>query len=130
MAKVTGIGGVFFKCEDPEDTKKWYRDNLGIEAGEYGHTFWWKEDHKPNNTGCTVWSTFSKDSNYFNPGKQEFMINYRVDNLVELLAQLKRNGIEQEGEMEEFDYGKFAWIMDPDGRKIELWEPVDEKLED
>lgn len=128
MAKVTGIGGIFFKCKDPEDTKKWYRDNLGIDAGEYGHTFTWKDEFNPENVGTTVWSTFPSNTKYFEPSNQEFMINYRVDNLDELVSKLKKRGIEQIGTTETYDYGKFAWILDIDGRKVELWEPIDSKL--
>ncbi|MBF4983480.1 VOC family protein [Nonlabens mediterrranea] len=124
-AKVTGIGGVFFKCADVAATKAWYHKHLGLPVDDYGCTFW---------TGPTTdkasqqWSPFKEDTAYFNPGDQEFMINYRVDDLVKLIKQLKSAGVQIAGEIEEFDYGKFGWIIDIDGRKIELWEPANEEL--
>ena len=130
MKRVTGIGGIFFKSKDPEKIKKWYRDHLGIKSNEYGGGFIWRDYHKKDETGYTAWSPFPDKTEYFDPGKKEFMFNYRVDNLVELLKVLKEEGIEQVGEMEEFEYGKFAWIMDPEGNKIELWEPKDASFAD
>lgn len=128
MKRVTGIGGIFFKTADPQATKDWYRKHLGIDSGDYGMTFKWKECMSDNEEGCTVWSPFPSDTKYFNPSKQPFMINYRVENLEKLLTVLKEEGVTIVGEMEEFEYGKFGWILDLDGNKIELWEPVDEKL--
>lgn len=124
MKRVTGIGGIFFKSEDPNKLKEWYKRHLGIDSDQYGFVFKWQEGAKDGN-GTTVWSPFAKDTDYYNPSKLEYMINYRVDNLVELLEILKKEGVQVVGEMEEFEYGKFGWIMDPEGRKIELWEPVD-----
>lgn len=124
--KVTGIGGIFFKSKNPETTKQWYAQHLGLKVDNYGSTFWWKDQ---NGKDClTQWSPFKSDTDYFDPSSQPFMVNYRVENLTELLTELKNAGIKQVGEIQEFDYGKFAWIMDPDGHKIELWEPVDEQL--
>jgi predicted enzyme related to lactoylglutathione lyase len=128
MKRVTGIGGVFFKTKDPQQSRTWYKEHLGIESDQYGATFKWLEKENPKKEGSTTWNPFPKDTTYFNPGEQEFMINYRVEDLEALLLVLKEEGVTIIGEMESFDYGKFAWIMDPDGRKIELWEPVDEKL--
>jgi predicted enzyme related to lactoylglutathione lyase len=128
MKKVTGIGGVFFKSQDPEQTKDWYQKHLGIESDQYGATFEWKHPDNPEKTGYTAWNPFPHHTKYFDPGHQEFMINYRVADLEALLAELKDQGVKIVGEMEEFEYGKFAWIMDPEGQKIELWEPVDENL--
>jgi predicted enzyme related to lactoylglutathione lyase len=123
--KVTGIGGIFFKTKDPKKMKSWYKKNLGLITNEYGSVFEFRSTDEPNQKGYLVWSPFSQDTKYFDPSKKEFMINYRVENLVELLEQLKKEGIEIIGEMEEYDYGKFAHIIDPEGNKIELWEPVD-----
>lgn len=124
--KVTGIGGIFFKSKNPETTKQWYAQHLGLNVDAYGSTFWWKDQ---NGKDClTQWSPFKNDTDYFDPSSQPFMVNYRVENLTELLTELKNEGIKQVGEIQEFDYGKFAWIMDPDGHKIELWEPMDEQL--
>ena len=125
MKRVTGIGGIFFKTDDPEKTKEWYKKHLGIKSGEYGGTFEWRHANEKDKMGYTAWSPFSKDSDYFDPGKQEFMVNYRVKNLEKLLEVLEEEGVEIIGEMQEFEYGKFGWIMDPNGLKIELWEPND-----
>jgi len=123
--KVTGIGGIFFKTKDPEKMKSWYEKNLGLVTNEYGSVFEFRSTDEPDQKGYLVWSPFTQDTNYFDPSTKEFMINYRVENLEELLEQLKKEGVEIVGEMEEFEYGKFAHIVDPEGNKIELWEPVD-----
>ena len=128
--KVTGIGGIFFKTKDPEKMKSWYKKNLGLITNEYGSVFEFRNTDEPDQKGYLVWSPFTQDTKYFNPSKKEFMINYRVENLVELLEQLKKEGVEIIGEMEEFEYGKFAHIIDPEGNKIELWEPVDKVFTD
>ena len=124
--RVTGIGGVFFKCTDPQKTREWYRRHLGIASLEYGGTFEWRHADESTKRGHTAWSPFPDDTKYFSPAEKEFMINYRVENLEELLKVLEKEGVEIVGEMEVFDYGKFGWIMDPNGQKIELWEPNDE----
>ncbi|GAK92811.1 glyoxalase/Bleomycin resistance protein/dioxygenase family protein [Nonlabens ulvanivorans] len=124
-AKVTGIGGVFFKCADVAATKAWYQEHLGLPVDDYGCTFW---TGPTKEKASQQWSPFKKDSTYFNPGDQEFMINYRVDDLVSLMEQLKKSGVQIAGAIEEFDYGKFGWIIDIDGRKVELWEPANEEL--
>lgn len=129
MKRVTGIGGLFFKSKDPEQTKAWYREHLGIESGQYGGTFEWRHAEDENKKGFTAWGPFKADTDYFNPSKKEFMFNYRVDDLEKLLEVLKEEGVEIVGEMEVYDYGKFGWIMDPDGQKIELWEPNDNVYE-
>ena len=126
MKKVTGIGGIFFKAKDPKASKDWYRKHLGIESNEYGAVFKWTNKENPDKDGSTAWNPFPHDTNYFNPGNQEYMINYRVDDLEALLPLLKEEGVTIAGEMETYEYGKFAWIIDPDGKKIELWEPTDE----
>lgn len=129
MKRVTGIGGVFFKCDDPKRTKKWYQKHLGIESGEYGGTFEWRHAEDGEKKGYTAWSPFPSDTKYFSPSENDFMYNYRVDDLEKLLAVLEEEGVEIVGEMEEYEYGKFGWIMDPNGQKIELWEPNDEVYE-
>ena len=122
--RVTGIGGIFFKSENPKETKSWYNKHLGLNTDEYGCTFWWKDQDGKDAT--TQWSPFKKDTTYFEPSTKEFMMNFRVHNLAELLETLKEEGVTIIGEMESYSYGKFGWILDPDGNKIELWEPIDE----
>ena len=121
--RVTGLGGFFFKTKNPDETKKWYKDHLGLPVDDYGCTFWWK-DTKGNDCS-TQWSPFKEDTNYFSPSTKQFMMNFRVENLKELLATLKEEGVTIVGNVEEYDYGKFGWILDPEGNKIELWEPID-----
>lgn len=121
--RVTGIGGLFFKTDDPEKLKKWYKTHLGFNVDDWGCTFWWKD--KIGNDVSTQWSPFKSDTNYFSPSKKEYMFNYRVENLKALLAKLQQENVTVIGEIKEYDYGKFAWILDPDGHKIELWEPID-----
>jgi len=122
--RVTGIGGLFFKTDDPQKTKDWYQQHLGFNTDQWGCTFWWKDNE--GNKASTQWSPFKSDTNYFEPSKKDFMFNYRVENLVELLQELEKEGVTIVGKMEEYDYGKFGWILDGDGNKIELWEPKDD----
>ncbi len=128
MERVTGIGGVFFKSEDPDKLKDWYRDHLGLKTTQYGATFYWHPLDNMEHKARTEWSLFKKDTDYFEPSKKEFMMNYRVHDLEKLLEVLKEEGVTLAGDMQTFEYGKFAWIVDPEGNKIELWEPVDEVL--
>lgn len=121
--RVTGLGGFFFKTQDPDMIKTWYKEHLGIPTDQYGWTFWWKD--REGKDASTQWSPFSEDTTYFEPSTKPFMMNFRVADLVGLLEVLKEEGVTIVGEMQEFDYGKFAWILDPEGNKIELWEPVD-----
>lgn len=123
--KVTSIGGIFFKCEDPEKVREWYGKNLGLKVNEYGSLFEFRKGDRPEEKGYLQWSPFSRDTKYFQPSEKDFMINYRVEGLSELLEELRSNGVKIVGEIEEFEYGKFAHIMDPEGNKIELWEPID-----
>ncbi|MDX1703542.1 MAG: VOC family protein [Altererythrobacter ishigakiensis] len=125
MAKITGLGGVFYVVEDPEATREWYRDKLGID-GEYGPQLAWSEESKPN--PYSLISHF-KDDTYVKPGKGAFMINLRVDDLGAFVKQIKKKGVKILDSVDE-GYGKFAWILDPNGVKIELWEQVDEALPD
>ena len=121
--RVTGMGGFFFKTKDAKKVKDWYREHLGLNTDYYGCTFWWKDEK--GNDCSTQWSPFKEDTTYFAPSKKEFMQNFRVANLELLLEQLKAEGITIVGEMETYDYGKFGWILDLEGNKIELWEPID-----
>src|SRR5436853_4579200 len=117
MKRVTGIGGIFFKTKDPQKTKEWYNKHLGLNAGEYGGIFEWRYDDDTGRKGQTVWNPFKESTDYFAPSEKQFMINFRVENLEVLLAELKKEGIEQVGEMQSYDFGKFAHIMDPEGNK-------------
>lgn len=121
--RVTGIGGLFFKSKDPKASKEWYKKHLGFNTDDYGSTFWWKD--KEGKDCSTQWSPFKEDTKYFEPSKNDFMFNYRVDDLEKLLVTLKEEGVQIVGKMEEYDYGKFGWIIDNEGKKIELWEPID-----
>lgn len=129
MARVTGIGGVFFKSEDPIKLRKWYEDNLGIQSDAYGKTFLWNATEPPN-VGSTVWAPFNAQTTYFEPSQKQFMINFRVDDLVELVGELQTKGVEIIAPIIEESYGKFAHILDLEGNKIELWEPIDEVMID
>jgi predicted enzyme related to lactoylglutathione lyase len=124
--KVTGIGGIFFKCKDPEKMKDWYSKNLGLVKDEYGSVFEFRKSDEPNQKAYAVWSPFPKDTDYFKPSKKEFMVNYRVENIEDLVNELKAEGVNIVDDIETFEYGKFVHILDPEGNKIELWEPVDE----
>lgn len=121
--RATGIGGVFFKSENPNALKDWYKKHLGLNTDQYGCTFWWKD--KEGNDASTQWSPFSADTTYFEPSQKQFMQNFRVQDLDKLLVKLKEEGVTLIGEPEAYDYGKFAWILDLEGNKIELWEPND-----
>ena len=125
MAKVTGIGGVFFDSPDRERLKQWYRDRLGIDSESWGKAYLWREHGSAERTGYTVWSVFDRASDHFKPGGKPFMVNYRVDDIEGMIAEMKAHGVEVVGEIEQHENGKFAWVLDPDGTKIELWEPVD-----
>ncbi|PKP31259.1 MAG: aminopeptidase [Bacteroidetes bacterium HGW-Bacteroidetes-16] len=123
--KVTGIGGVFFKSKDPKMLNDWYNNNLGLVTNEYGSLFEFRSSDNPDQKGYLQWSPFAEKTTYFEPSEKEFMINYRVENLEDLVKELKENGVTVLDEIETYEYGKFVHIMDPEGNKIELWEPVD-----
>lgn len=125
IPKVTGIGGIFFFSDNPKETKEWYSKNLGIKTDDYGSSFESRNINNPEEINILQWSPFKTGSNYFEPSKKDFMINYRVQNLEGLIGNLKKNGVTFLDEMETFEYGKFIHIMDAEGNKIELWEPVD-----
>ena len=125
MKRVTDVGGIFFKSDDPEKLYQWYEKHLGIvrEPHGQGASFHWREAEDPEREGVTAWSIFPRKSKYFDPSPSGHMVNYRVDDLDALLKALKEEGVEIDPHREEADYGRFAWIMDPDGNRIELWEP-------
>lgn len=124
--KVTGIGGIFFKCDDPDGLREWYGKHLGLVTNKYGSLFEFRQGSNPEKKGYLQWSTMSRATDYFDPSDSPFMINYRVENVEELVEGLKEAGITICDEIETFEYGKFVHILDPEGNKIELWEPVDE----
>ena len=125
MAKVTGIGGVFFKItNDNKALSEWYQKHLGLELEPWGGAILKWPDDKSDDGGLTVWNAAAKDTKWFAPSASNFMINYRVDDLDEMLAQLRDAGVEVVSGPESHENGKFAWIMDPDGNKVELWQPM------
>jgi len=127
MKKVTGIGGIFFKCKDTEAQNSWYAQHLGMNTKKWGTNFEWRDEENPEKKGSTVWTPFPETTKNFEPSTKDFMFNFRVDDLEALVAQLKTEGIELVGELQDSDFGKFAHIMDPEGNKIELWEPKDDE---
>jgi len=127
--RVAGIGGVFFKARDPGKLMSWYTTHLGVKPESEGSSasmFHWRDKNDPKSMGYTVWAIFPNDSKYFDPSKSSFMINFRVKDLDSLLEQLKREGVTVDEKTEEYEYGKFGWIIDPEGNRIELWEPKGE----
>ena len=123
MARVMGIGGVFVKSKNPKALQQWYRDKLGIALEEWGGAiFKFKDDLATGRDGCAIWNANEAETKYFEPSKREFMINFRVDDLDGMIAQLKSKGVEITGRDDSDPNGRFAWVMDPDGTKIELWE--------
>lgn len=124
MKRVTGLGGVFFKSDDTTALREWYKRHLDIDE----NCFQWGPATAAAPDGMTVWSPFKADTTYFAPSPHPYMFNYRVADLVALIAVLREEGVTVVGEIQEFEYGKFGWILDPEGRKIELWEPVDGKF--
>ena len=126
MERVQGIGGIFFKASDKAALIEWYRDNLGVPAESWGGcAFVWRE-HDPEGTANTHWSIFDADTTYMDPGTASFMINFRVANLEAMLAQLREAGCEVDDKIAKSEYGQFGWVVDPEGNKVELWQPVSE----
>jgi catechol 2,3-dioxygenase-like lactoylglutathione lyase family enzyme len=123
--RVKGIGGIFFKVKDPDKTKSWYQKHLGLNTDQYGTAFEWRKSEDPDQKGFTQWSPMKEDTNYFKPSEKDFMINYRVENLVELVNELKVEGVTVLDQIEVTEYGKFVHILDADGHSVELWEPID-----
>lgn len=126
--KVTGIGGIFFFSDNPNKLKDWYKQNLGLQTNEYGSTFEYRNAHSPDEINYLQWSPFSQGNEYFSPSKKDFMINYRVQNIEGLVKNLKNSGVTILDSIESYEYGKFVHIMDLEGNKIELWEPIDSVL--
>jgi predicted enzyme related to lactoylglutathione lyase len=125
MKKVTGIGGIFFKCKDPNKMKEWYKTHLGIDAGQYGASFEWYEDTEGKKKGLTQWNLNSETAKLYEPSTKNFMINYRVDDLEALVEELRKENVTIVDKIETYDYGKFVHILDAEGNKIQLWEPKD-----
>jgi predicted enzyme related to lactoylglutathione lyase len=126
MAKITGIGGVFFKCKDPKSVNEWYKTHLGMDVGAYGANFEWRDAVDTTKEGSTAWNTFPETTKYFEPSAKDFMINYRVDDLEAIVEQIKAEGVTVVDEIATYDYGKFVHIIDIEGNKVQLWEPTDE----
>lgn len=122
--KVTGIGGIFFKCKDPKKMNEWYAKNLGIPVSEWGAMFEWREKEDPKKEAYTVWSISSCEGNDFSPSEKDFRINYRVENIESLVKELKKAGVTITDEIVDSEYGKFVHILDPEGNSIELFEPA------
>lgn len=124
IPKATGIGGIFFFSDNPQETKEWYAKNLGLEINEWGTvSFEYRDVHKSDQVIPLQWNPFKKGDKYFSPSKKDFMINYRVQNIEGLVNKLKENGVTILDDIATYDYGKFVHIMDTEGNKIELWEP-------
>ena len=125
VKRVTSIGGVFFKARDPQKLKEWYSHHLGLQTDRYGTCFEWRQAGDSSKKGFTQWTPFSEKTKYFEPSTRDFMINYRVENLQWLIAELKKEGVQVLDTVETFDYGQFVHILDLEGNKIELWQPED-----
>ena len=123
VKRVIGLGGIFFKCKDNEAVKSWYEKHLGIPVQPWGASFPWRRAENPDEETYSVWSPFKGDTEYFNPSKHDFMVNYQVEDLFQLLEILKSEGVQVMEETDVSEFGKFGWVIDPEGRKIELWEP-------
>ena len=123
MKRVIGLGGIFFKAKDPKALYEWYRKHLGIESTPDGSGAMWRDADHPEIPGFNVWAIFPQETKYFAPSQSSFMINFRVENLDELLRALREEGVQVDPKVEEYEYGKFGWIMDPEGNRVELWEP-------
>lgn len=123
--KVTGIGGIFFKSTNPQEIRDWYAKNLGLAVNEYGSSFEFRNANNPDEINYLQWSAFQGNTDYFEPSKKEFMINYRVQNIEGLVEKLRKNGVIIVDSIEVYEYGKFVHILDSDGNKLELWEPID-----
>jgi predicted enzyme related to lactoylglutathione lyase len=127
--KVTGIGGIFFKCKDPGKMREWYKTHLGLNTNQYGSVFEWRQGADSSKKGFTQWSPFNEKTKYFDPSTKDYMINYRVENLEALIDQLKKEGVTIADSIESVEYGKFVHIIDVEGNKVELWQPNDIEYE-
>jgi predicted enzyme related to lactoylglutathione lyase len=123
MKRVTGIGGIFFKCKDPEKMNQWYKTHLGLDTSPYGTKIEWQQEADAKEKVYTLWSPFPDKTKYFEPSTKDFMINFRVENLEALVTELKKEGVTILDEIEASEYGKFVHILDIEGNKVELWEP-------
>lgn len=124
MKRVTGIGGVFFNARDPVSLRAWYKEHLGIDVQEWGGTaFKWADAQGRPTAGTTIWSIGDASGDYFAPSKSPFMVNYRVENVHALVVALRAEGCNVLEKIDESEHGKFAWVIDPEGNKVELWEP-------
>jgi predicted enzyme related to lactoylglutathione lyase len=131
MRRVSGLGGIFFKADLPDKLYAWYEKHLGLQRqAEEAVVFNWRQADDPGKSGMTVWAIFPKDTKYFDPSRSSFMMNFIVEDLDGLLAALREEGVEVDPKREDYDYGRFAWIMDPEGNRIELWEPPKKKQSD
>ena len=126
MKKATGIGGIFFKSDNPQQLNAWYAQHLGLDTSDYGTTFEWRPADNSATKGSTTWCTFPQEAANFRPSAKPFMINYRVANLVALVEELRQANVTIVDEMTEYDYGKFIHVLDPEGNLLELWEPAGE----
>jgi predicted enzyme related to lactoylglutathione lyase len=129
IKKVTGIGGIFFKCKDPKKVKEWYQKNLGLNTNQYGTVFEWYQGADSTKKGFTQWSPFNEKTKYFEPSTKDFMINYRVENIRALVDELTKSGVTVLDSIETYEYGKFVHILDLEGNKLELWEANDPEYE-
>ena len=120
MAKVTGLGGIFFKSRDPAALGAWYAQHLGLDVEEWGGARFVEDERR---AGCTLWSPFAANTGYFGTGPQSYMLNFRVDDLDALLAQLRAAGVAVDERVEQSEFGRFGWITDPEGSRVELWQP-------
>jgi len=125
IGRITGIGGIFFKCENPKAVREWYQTHFGLNVNPYGAVFEWYQGADNSKKGFSQWSPFKETTTYFEPSKKDFMINYRVDNMDILVNELEANGVTILDTIATYDYGKFVHILDIEGNKIELWEPND-----
>lgn len=124
MSKVTGLGGIFFKSKSPKDLLAWYKQHLGLEPEDWGgQVFQWREKDNPETVGQTIFTPFKPETKKLEPSTESYMFNFRVDDLDGLMEKLRKNGVTIVDEVQDTEYGKFGWVMDPDGRKIELWQP-------
>lgn len=129
MKRVTGIGGIFFKCNESEKMCQWYAIHLGFNTDKYGTSFEWRKADNSDEKGFSVWSPFKKDTYYFLPSQKDFMINYRVENIEQLVEVLKDEGVTVCDEIQTYEYGKFVHILDCEGNKLELWESIDDEYD-
>ncbi len=129
MKRVTGIGGIFFKSKNPTKIKDWYQKHLGIETDAYGSTFEWRSADEVSKKGFTQWSPMKDTTDYLNPSTKDFMINYRVENIEKLVPILEKEGVRILDKIASYEYGKFVHIIDVEGNKIELWEPIDDEYD-